>query len=162
MEAPATEASVEAPTEAATPATTGGYVPVTPEICGTIQELASQAIALDFSMEASAPFTDGRTGETGQGCTLTGMATGMKFSDPFSVLRTLVDGMLGWTEDTQYQADGPTGTSTGLRRDMGLMIITVEWTPSPDANCPTDQPIGACDLKPEQRLYTVQIQTAMK
>jgi len=45
---------------------------------------------------------------------------------------------------------------------MALMLIDVEWLPSPDANCPTDQPISACDLKPEQKLYTIQIQTAMK
>jgi hypothetical protein len=86
----------------------------------------------------------------------------MKFSDPNSVLRTLVEAMQGWTEDTQYQAGGPTGAATGLTRDMGLMMISVMWTPSPDANCPNDQPISACELKPEQKLYTVQIQAAMK
>jgi hypothetical protein len=45
---------------------------------------------------------------------------------------------------------------------MGLMLITVGWEPSPEVQCPEDQPISACDLKPEQQLYTVQIQTAMK
>lgn len=140
----------------------GAYVPVTPEICGTIKDLAVQAIQLDFSMEPSAEFTDERTGEKGNGCTLTAMATGAKFSDPGSVLQTLVQAMQGWTEDSQYQAGGPTGAATGLRRDMALMLISVGWMPSPDVQCPKDQPISACNLKPEQQLYTVQIQTAMK
>jgi hypothetical protein len=70
--------------------------------------------------------------------------------------------MLGWEEQPSYQADGPTGSATGLTRDMALMLITVGWEPSPEVQCPADQPISACDIKPEQRLYTVQIQTAMK
>jgi hypothetical protein len=140
----------------------GTYVPVTLEICGTIKEIAVQAVQLDFTMEPNADFTDDRTGEKGKGCTLTAMATGAKFSDQVSVARTLVEAMQGWTEDPQYQADGPTGTSTALRRDMALMIISVGWTPSPEVECPKDQPISACELKPEQKLYTVQISTAMK
>lgn len=140
----------------------GGYVPVTADVCATIQELASQAVGLDFTMQASAAFTDSISGESGQGCTLTATTDGTKISDPNDALSKLVAGMMGWTEDTQYQAGGPTGAATGLRRDMGLMLISVGWTPSADANCSQDQPISACDLKPEQHLYTVQIQTAMK
>jgi hypothetical protein len=34
-------------------------------------------------------------------------------------------------------------------------MTTVEWQPSPDASCPTDQPLESCELKPEQHVYTV-------
>jgi hypothetical protein len=140
----------------------GSYVPITPEVCQTIQDLASQAVALSFSMEPADLFADPLTGEMGQGCTLTAMATGMQLADPGSVLSNLVNGMLGWTEELSYQANGPTGAATAMKRDMALMLINVEWMPDPDANCPADQPIGSCDLKPEQRLYTIQIRAAMK
>ena len=43
-------------------------------------------------------------------------------------------------------------------RDMGLLLITVERFHSPNTNCPTNQPISACNLMPEQKLYTIQIQ----
>ncbi|MBN1428265.1 MAG: DUF333 domain-containing protein [Anaerolineae bacterium] len=138
------------------------YMPVTQDVCLIIQELATQAVGLTFSMEANAPFTDFLTGETGQGCTLTAAATGAQLSDPDSVLSSLVDGMLGWTELPDYQANGPTGAATAMMRDMGLMLIRVEWTPSPEVQCPADQPISECGLLPEQKLYTVQIQAAMK
>ncbi|MCJ7531617.1 MAG: hypothetical protein MUO64_11380, partial [Anaerolineales bacterium] len=87
----------------------GGYGPVSLEVCQILQELATQAVSLTFSLEANAPFTDPLSGETGQGCTLTAMTTGLFFSDPSSVTGTLVNGMLGWTEQTAYQASGPTG-----------------------------------------------------
>lgn len=138
------------------------YVPVSVEVCGILQDIAANAIALAFSMEPSGNFMDSITGESGKGCILTAMATGMKFSNPASVRATLVEAFLGWTEQTNYQADGPMGSTTAMTRDMGLLLITVDWIPSPDANCPSDQPISACNLAPEQKLYTVQISAAQK
>ncbi len=138
------------------------YSPVSNEVCQILQETASQSIALAFSMEPNGYFADPLTGETGSGCILTAMATGMKFSDPASVKSNLVNGFLGWEEQTQYQGDGPSGSATAMTRDMGLMLIAVEWIPSPDANCPADQPISACNLTPEQKMYTIQVSAAQK
>jgi hypothetical protein len=45
---------------------------------------------------------------------------------------------------------------------MALALISAQWAPSPDAKCPADQPISACNLTPEQKLYTITIQVAMK
>ena len=138
------------------------YVPVTPAVCQTLLELAAQAIAAKFSMEASAPFTDPITGETGKACILTAKGTGRDFADHVTVSRKLVKGFLGFTEHLAYQADGPTGTMTAVTRDLGLVVINVGWTPDPQVKCPTDKPISACELKPEQKLYTIKIQATMK
>jgi hypothetical protein len=153
---------VKIPASAGNSTGSSAYGPVSAQVCQTLQELASQSVALSFSIEPSGYFADPLTGETGKGCVLTAMATGMKFSDPASVVSNLVNGFLGWEEQPQYQAGGPTGMATAMTRDMGLMLITVEWIPSPDANCPADQPISACNLTPEQKLYTIQIQAAQK
>jgi len=140
----------------------GKYVPVTLAICQMLQEMATQAIPATFTLEASAPFTDPLTGETGQGCILTAKGTGRDFPDPGQVTAKLVSAFLGFTEQTAYQASGPTGAATAMTRDMGLVLIRAEWVPAPEVQCPSDQPISACDLKPEQKLYTIQIQAAMK
>jgi len=157
--APAAPTSM--PTAAAAPVSQS-YAPVSAEVCQILQEMATQSVALSFTMEPNGYFADPLTGEVGTGCILTAMATGMKFSGPASVRSVLAEGFLGWEEQTRYQADGPTGSSTAMTRDMGLMLIVVEWFPSPDANCPADQPISACSLAPEQKLYTVQVSTAQK
>jgi hypothetical protein len=158
----ATEALPLAPTEAATEANGNPYVPVTEEVCLTIKESAEAAVGVTFTMEPVSGFMDPITGETGDGCTLTAQSTGAQFSDPYAALDPLVKGMVGWEEDASQQAGGPTGAATALRRDMGLMLISVSWDPAPEVQCPADQPISACDVKPEQQIYTIQIQTAMK
>jgi hypothetical protein len=138
------------------------YVPVTLSVCQTLQEMAAQAIPATFTLEASAPFADPVIGETGQGCNLTAKGTGRDFSDPSQITAKLVSGFQGFTENTAYQANGPTGAATAVTRDMAVVLISVNWVPAPEAQCPMDKPISVCDLKPEQKLYTIKIQAAMK
>jgi hypothetical protein len=138
------------------------YVPVTLEVCQMLQEEATRALSITFTLASSVPFTDPLTGETGQGCSLTAMGTGLDFSDPSSVTTNLVKGFLGWTEQTTYQASGPNGAATAVTRDLGLVLIRAEWIAAPEVQCPPDQPISNCDIKPEQKLYTLQVQAAMK
>ncbi len=145
-----------------TQAASGSYTPVSLEVCQILQEMAVQALATTFTMTSGTPFADPLSGETGLGCTLTATGTGANFHDPGKVTADLVSAFLGWTELPAYQASGPTGAATAMSRDMGLLLISAEWAPTPEAQCPSDQPISACDLKPEQKLYTIQIQAAMK
>ena len=97
---------------------------------------------------------------TAPGAPATG--TGADFADPASVVDALKNAFTGWTEEMQYAAGGPTGMGIGMTRDAALLLILAEWTPDPAANCPDDQPIAACELTPEQQLYTVTVQAAMK
>jgi hypothetical protein len=138
------------------------YGPVSPAVCQTLQEIAAQAVPATFTLEADAPFTDTVSGATGRGCTLTAKGTGRDFASPGEVTAKLAGAFAGWTEQPAYQADGPTGSATALTRDMGLLLISVNWTPAPEAKCPADQPISACDLTPEQKLYTLTLQAAQK
>jgi len=152
--------SVEIPAGMANPSSGQMYEPVSPSVCQIIQEAATQALAVNFTMEASVPFTDTLSGETGQGCRLTASGNGNNFASPGDVVAALVRGS-GFTELPDYQADGPTGSATAATRDTALMLIEAGWKPSADAQCPSDQPIASCNLKPEQKLYTVQINTAL-
>jgi hypothetical protein len=54
----------------------------------------------------------------------------------------------------QYAAGGPTGMGIGMTRDAARLLIL--------ADCPAEQPVSACALTPEQQLYTVTVQAAMK
>jgi hypothetical protein len=137
------------------------YVAVTPDICQTLQRMANEALGVPFTMVPNAPFTDPITGETGQSCNLTATGTGANFPDPTQVTTTLAN-RFGFTEQPAYQANGPTGAAIGATRDSALALISAKWSPAPEAKCPSDQPISACNLTPEQKLYTIQIQAAMK
>jgi putative hemolysin len=109
--------------------------------------------ALATVAEFKNPITD----ESGPACQVTLTGDGTNFENPFSVAESLKAALQGkgWTEDTMYVADGPTGTAFGMRKDTTLCVTAVMWEPSPDADCPEDQPITECDLAPEQMLYTI-------
>ena len=138
------------------------YTPVSLAVCQTLQAAAAQSLAVNFTLEADAPFSDPVSAATGRGCTLTATGTGTDFSDPGQIVADLVKAFVGWTEQIDYQAGGPTGAATGMTRDTGLLLISAQWSPAPGVQCPSDQPISACNLTPAQKHYTVQIQAAQK
>ena len=137
------------------------YEPIDTSLCQSLEETAAQALSVDFSLQAKAPFADIPSNETGEGCSLTAAGSGSKFTDPQTVLDELVKSVgLGWTEQINYQAGGPTGAATGLTRDMALMLISVNWAPAAGVICPTDQPIASCNLTAKQKAFTIQIDVA--
>lgn len=138
------------------------YQPVSPEVCQILLEDATRSLGLTFTMQVGTAFTDYVSEETGTSCSLTANTNGVFISDASDAVTKLVNGFVGWEEQTAYQAGGPTGAATGLTRDAGLILISVHWQPSAEVTCPADQPIDACPLTPEQKIYTVTIQTAQK
>lgn len=139
----------------------GGYQPVSLEVCQTLQADVTQALGVRFTL-IDAPFTDPIGGETGLACTLEANGTGADFGSVPDTVSKLRAALIGWTEDTRFAADGPTGSVVAFTRDSGLLIVTVGWEPDPEANCSPTEPISACPLTPEQQWYIVRLQAAQK
>jgi hypothetical protein len=130
-------------------------------LCQELGSMASQALGVDFSVQTRAPFFDAVGGEAGQGCSLRAGGTGAKFTNPQDVVASLVNSVgAGWNPQPLYQADGPTGSMTGVSRDMGLMLISATWQPAMGVQCPADQPISNCNLAPDQIAYTIKVDIA--
>ena len=126
--------------------------------------VAGELGVTDIGLETNAPFEDYLGGTYGKGCLISVSGSGADFANVFDVfmqLKNMLENM-GWTPDPQYVADGPISTSGGFRRDTGLMLVSVGWEPSPDANCPQDQAISACSVTPEQQIYTITLSAAMQ
>jgi putative hemolysin len=138
-----------------------GLRPLDPAACGDLANAVVQTLGVEAAM-AEAPFQDRVGGETGTGCQVTATGTGLDFEDHWIVFQELAEMLTaqGWREDMAYQGGGPTGTLSGFRRNGELCLLLVGWDPSEDADCPTDQPIGMCELTPEQRLYTIVLDCA--
>lgn len=127
-------------------------------------------MGLEFSAGVT-PFVDPVSGASGEACTLQAHATGLDIDSPQAALDVLSQRALtGWTEKPEYAADGPTGSARGYvgsgpgaggNLDF-LLLATAEWQPSPEAHCPADQPLSACPLNPEQKLYTLTLLAAQR
>lgn len=129
------------------------YKPVSRQVCNELSQAVMAAVSAGFVQSFAAPFTDFVSGESGLGCALEASGTGAEFKSVPDVMNQIRGALAGWTEKPDYQADGPTGTATAFNRDNVLLLVSVGWQPAPDANCPQDQPISACPLKPEQQVY---------
>jgi Tol biopolymer transport system component len=107
--------------------------------------------------QSEEPLDDPVTNAKGTGCQATVTGTGVQFESPATVVNAL-GSMLedqGWTVDPTLVADGPTGTAAGYRKGDQICMAAAIWEPDKSANCPEDQPISACQVKPEQQNYTV-------
>jgi hypothetical protein len=138
----------------------GSYAPLPAGDCKQVRSQARNALGVTFSM-SEAGF-NAATGERGIACVLAANGTGTNFSSVDAAMSALLGAFGGWSSDSNLAADGATGASRGLRRGNDLMLVTVQWQPAASAQCPADQPISACNLTPEQQLYTVVIQAARR
>ena len=136
------------------------YEPISKSICDTIMTTTIDALENNFEQSPSAPFTDPVSGETGDGCLLSGGMTGTsEFSSAGAIVDRLVQ-KFGFTEQPAYRADGPTGAFAGATRGVVLMLIEVKWQPTENAQCPADQPVASCNLTPQQKLFLIKINIA--
>jgi hypothetical protein len=136
------------------------YVPLPADQCAGWMTALQPVLPVPLVTETVA-FRD-LTGDIGTACRLRTAGTGLDFANRI-VPAQAIDGILtsaGWTVNNG--ADGPTGTLRQYVKDNLVAVVTVLWSPSADANCPSDQPISACPLTPLQKLYTVKVDFAQK
>jgi hypothetical protein len=114
--------------------------------------------------QSNEPLFDPQKDKQGAGCQAAITGTGEQFQDPTTVVQLLGALLIGqgFAEDMQLAADGPTGTARGYRQGDQLCVAMAMWMPDAAANCPTDQPIAACELTPAQQLYTVSLNCGME
>ena len=140
------------------PASAGSTIePLIEEVCNGQAQAMSHFLGDLIPTVTEEPLDDPVTGATGTGCQATITGTGVQFESPAVVVSTLAS-MLeeqGWIADPMFVADGPTGTAAGYRKGDQICLAAAMWTPDESANCPDDQPISACELRPEQQNYTV-------
>lgn len=125
-------------------------------VCTELRDALVQQLSLDVTLR-EVPVQDTLTGVSSPGCQLSANGSAAElgaFLDVAGKLRTLLT-EAGWSEDQRYLADGPTGTATAYSKNNVLTRTLVEWQPSPQASCPADQPISACQLTPEQQLLRI-------
>lgn len=136
------------------------YNPPTASDCALLLTAIQPALPVTAVLE-TVNFTDFEM-YTGTGCQVRAEGTGVNFTD-FVGTAQAIDGILvplGWT--LVNGADGPTGTGREYTYGNMVAVVFVQWKPAPDANCPQNQPISACPLIPEQKLYTVTVALAEK
>lgn len=120
-----------------------------------------------MTTEPAAPFQDPVTNETGTGCMVTITGTGADFAETATLgdinnALSVVLQSAGWDIDPAYTADSAADNAFAVRQGDLLALVNVSVEPSPEANCPADQPLSACDADPSLMNYTISANLARR
>lgn len=141
----------------------GAYEPLDPEACIDLVVVVQETFTLDAELER-APFDDYISHISGAGCQATAVGSGYDFGsleEASAILGVLLEGR-GWQEDARYKAGGPAAAATAYRRENALCLSVISWEPAEGVGCPDDQPLAACELTPDQQVYTAALNCAQR
>lgn len=138
--------------------TSDAYHPLAREECKSISDKVAAALNAKFSITEK-PLAD--FGLQGFACAMETNGTGVDF-DLINSLNKIEGTLTGWALDTKLSAAAPTGMLQGYTKGNVTVLVNINWVPSPNANCPVDQPISDCPLTPEQKLFTISLLAAQK
>ncbi len=131
------------------------------DICPMMKQQAAEVFGTEFTLENNAPFTDIVSGETGEACRMTSNINADKYQNVSEIIQVLIESLgLGWTEQINYQADGPNASSTAMTRDWTIMIFSVGNKLSEIVDCSSDQPATECVELGDPQDYLIQIEIA--
>ena len=135
--------------------------PIPPAEC---QQFAAQAqAAIGFAMRAGEDdFTDLTDGSEGRACHIQGNASDQTYDAPGELVAKLARAFPDWRADPNRDADGPGGSEKGLVNGNRIATIEVSWEPGPGVSCSDKEPLSACKILPQQKLWTAIVDIVVK
>lgn len=123
------------------------------------QKLAAQTqAATGFKAAASEDdFTDITNNVDGRSCHISGSASDLAIAGPAELMAKAATPFAGWKSEAARDADGPNGSEKGYVSGNRIATIQVNWEPGPGAVCSDKQPLSACKITPQQKLWTIVI-----
>jgi hypothetical protein len=128
------------------------------------QAFASQVqTAVAFPMKADEDdFTDLTDGSEGRACHISGSASDQTYAAPDDLVAKIAKLFGDWKDDPARAAGGPGGAEKGLVSGNRIATIEVNWEPGPGVACSDKQPLSACKILPQQKLWSVIVDIVVK
>jgi len=128
------------------------------------QKFATQTQdAVGFAMTASEDdFTDLTDGSDGRSCHISGSASDRTYAGPAELIAKIAKVFGDWHDDPVRAADGPDGAEQGLVSGTRIATIQVSWEPGPGVACSDKEPLSACKILPQQKLWNAIVDIVVK
>jgi len=128
------------------------------------QKFAGQIqTATGFKMTAGEDdFTDLSDGAEGRSCHITGSASDQAFATAGELVTKIAAVFGEWRDDPNRAADGPDGAERGYVNGPRIATIDASWEPGPGVICSDKQPLSACHILPQQKLWNVVVDIVEK
>ncbi|HWB48407.1 MAG TPA: hypothetical protein VG651_04800 [Stellaceae bacterium] len=119
--------------------------------------------ATGFAMRAGEDdFTDLTDGSEGRACHIQGSASDQTYAAPGDLVAKIAAAFPEWRNDPNRDADGPGGAEKGYVNGNRIATIEVSWEPGPGVSCSDKEPLSACKIRPQQKLWTAIIDIVVK
>jgi hypothetical protein len=119
--------------------------------------------ATGFAMKAGEDdFTDLTDGSDGRSCHISGSASNQAFAAPADLVAKIAKVFGDWRDDPARAADGPDGSEKGLVSGNRIATIDVSWEPGPGVVCSQQEPLSACKILPQQKLWNAIVDIVVK
>jgi len=128
------------------------------------QQFATQTQgAVGFAMSAGEDdFTDLTDGSDGRSCHIQGSASDQAYAAPADLVAKMAKVFGDWKDDPARAAEGPGGEEKGLVSGNRIATIEVSWEPGPGVSCSDKEPLSACKILPQQKLWTAIVDIVVK
>jgi hypothetical protein len=111
--------------------------------------------AVGFAMKAEEDdFTDLTDGSDGRSCHISGSSSDQAYTGPPDLVAKIAGAFGGWRDEPARTADGPGGAEKGYVNGNRIATIEVSWEPGPGVTCSDKQPLSACKILPQQKLWS--------
>jgi hypothetical protein len=143
-------------------AQTGGALhPIPATEC---QQLAAKAqAAIGIPMRAGEDdFSDVVGHAEGRACHITGSASNLSVAGAADLMTKLAGAFADWREDPARAESGADSAEKGFTRGASIATVEVSWEPGPGVTCSDKQPLSACQISPQQKLWNVVIDAASR
>jgi hypothetical protein len=123
------------------------------------QKFAAQTQdAVGFAMKAGEDdFTDLADGSEGRSCHISGSASDQAYGGPAELMAKIGKVFGSWRDDPARTADGADGAEKGFVSGGRIATVQVSWEPGPGVTCSDKQPLSACKILPQQKLWNAVI-----
>ena len=119
--------------------------------------------AVGFAAKASEDdFTDLTDRSEGRSCHISASASGQTFAAPADLMTKIAALFPGWQDDPARADTGPAGAEKGFVSGSRIATVDVSWEPGPGASCSDKEPLSACNIQPQQKLWTVTVDIVEK
>lgn len=119
--------------------------------------------AVGFAMAASEDdFTDLTDGSDGRSCHIAGSASDQSYAGPDDLMAKLGTVFAGWREEPARAAAGPGGAEKGVVSGNRIATLQVSWEPGPGITCSDKEPLSACKILPQQKLWNAAVDIVVK
>jgi hypothetical protein len=131
---------------------------------GECQKFATQLQdAVGIPMKAGEDdFSDINDSTDGRSCHITGSGSDKAFANSDEAMAAMAKVFGDWHEDPERADSGPDGADDGYTKGNRLAVLGISWEPGPGVVCSDKEPLSACKIQPQQKLWTAMVDIVEK